>query len=93
MDYMSIGPAPCDEECVQATCDNAGEQQAECRRFITLIRKHLGEEPVGARLKVKGFPHDFCTYYEVVCMYDENSEEACAYAMRCESEAPSTWDL
>jgi hypothetical protein len=64
----------------------------ECARFIELIRQHLGQEPEGARLAVKSNPHDFGTYYEVVCWYDEGSEEARKYAFRCESDAPARWD-
>ena len=93
-DYVTIGSAPCEEECVSVskTDDYLGAMRAECSRFLQLIRKTLGPEPDGARLAVKGFPHDFGTYYEVICWYEEDNEEASAYAFRCESEAPATWE-
>ncbi len=64
---------------------------AECRAYIQAIRKVLGEEPVGARLAVKSFPHDFGMYHEVVCFYDDNFPESVDYALLCEAEAPTTW--
>lgn len=94
-DYLNIGPAPCDEDCVQVSKDHdyGPAQRKECNRFIRAIRAVLGPEPDGARLAVKGFPHDFGTYYEVVCWYDGAVPEAVDYANRCETEAPATWPL
>ena len=93
-DYVSIGSSPYEEECVQVsnTGDYIGPMKAECQRFMELIRKKLGLEPEGARLALKGSPHDFGTYYEVVCYYEDTNEEATKYAYRCESEAPAKWD-
>ncbi len=93
-DYVSIASAPYEEECVQVerTGVYIGPMKAECRRFLELIRKKLGPEPEGASLSIKGNPHDFGTYYEVICYYDDENEEAAAYAYRCESDAPKTWD-
>ena len=93
MNYITIGPAPCDEDCVQVGADDYHERaRPECKRFIALIRSTLGPEPMGARLAIKSFPHDFGTYEEVVCYYDENSEEATEYAFKCESDSPSHWE-
>ena len=90
--YIEIGPSPCNENCVQVGDDNyATAAREECLRFIQLIRNTLGPEPVGAELKVKGFPHDFGTYYEVVCYYNEDDEVSTQYAFNCESGAPDTW--
>ena len=91
-DYMTIGSSPCDESCVSVGEPNYYPRaQEECARFIELIRKKLGEEPPGARLATKSFPHDFGTYHEVVCHFEDSDEEARIYALRCESEAPRTW--
>ena len=91
-DYISISCTPYAEDCVQVGEENyAKRAKEECRRFLELIRKKLGPEPEGAQLRIKGFPHDFGTYYEVVCEYDE-SEEAFKYAFKCEEDAPQTWD-
>lgn len=91
-DYIEIGPAPCEEECAQVGSDGYhARAREECRRFIEAIRAKLGPEPDGARLAAKSFSHDFGTYHEVVCWYDEGNEAAAAYAFRCEAEAPTHW--
>ncbi len=92
-DWIDIGPEPCMEDGPQLGQDNyPAEAQKSCHRFIRTIRKALGEEPAGARLAVKSKPHDFGTYYSVVCHLDDEDEEAAAYAFRCEAEAPGEWD-
>ena len=92
-DYISIGSAPSGEECVQVNSrgDYHEAMRAECRRFLDLIRKKLGPEPPRAHLAIKSNPHDFGTYYDVVCYFDDEDEQARAYALRCEAEAPETW--
>ena len=92
-DFISIGSSPAEETCAQLGDENYGQKaKAECQRFVELIRKKLGEESNGARLCVMGFPHDFGTYFEVVCKYDPTIPGAMDYAMRCEAEAPTTWE-
>ena len=92
-DYINIGPAPAEEDCAQVgSKDYNRRMRVETNRFMELIRKKLGPEPEGAHLTVKAFPHDFGTYYEVVCYYDDTQEEAVKYAFRCESEAPGMWE-
>lgn len=91
-DYMEIGPSPCDEPCVSVGEPNYYTRaKEECTRFIELIRKKLGPEPSSAQLKVKSNPHDFGTYLEVVCEFNEHDEEGREYACLCESTAPRTW--
>ena len=93
MDYIEIGSVPSGEPC-ESLGPNYNPVQAkfECRLFIEQLRRTFGEEPVGARLKIKENHHDFGTYHEVACNYNENNEEACEYAFRCESEMPEFWD-
>ena len=91
-DYLNIGSSPAEESCVQVGCDDYSTlARAECKRYIDAIRLALGPEPDGARLAIKGFPHDFGTYYEVICYYDDENEDAVTYAFKCESDAPVTW--
>src|SRR3990167_9964707 len=93
MDYINIGSSPCNEDCIQVgDPEYYPKAIQECKRFLDLIREKLGPEPPGARLKVKSFPHDFGTYHEVVCYFLKDNEEAFEYAMRCESDAPQTWN-
>ena len=92
-DFISIGPAPAEEDCAQlGTPDYPERSREECRRFIALIRGTLGEEPEGAWLRVKRFEHDFGSYREVVCFFDDTLPDSVAYAFRCEAEAPATWE-
>ena len=92
-DYIDIGSSPSEEDCAQVgSPDYERRARTECARFIELIRKTLGEEPPGAHLAVKSNPHDFGTYYQVVCYFEGSDEEAREYAFRCESEAPARWD-
>ena len=92
-DHITIGPVPCEEPCAQVgTPDYQQQACQECTRFIDLLRRTVGEEPENAHLEIKSNPHDFGTYYEVVCYFDDDDEEATNYAYRCESEIPSQWD-
>ena len=92
-DFIFIGASPAEEDCVQLGTDNYYERaRAECKRYIEAIRKKLGPEPEGAKLKIKRQPHDFGEYLEVVCYYEDTNEEATKYAFRCESDSPETWN-
>ena len=93
-DFIELGSSPCEEDCVQVSKegDYVSAMRAECQRYLALIRAKCGEEVGKARLAVKGFPHDFGTYYEVVCYFDDTDEEGAGYAFRCEAHAPATWD-
>jgi len=91
-DYVSLGSAPYGEECAQVGEENYAQRAIkECKRFIQLIRSVFGPEPDGAKLSVKAFNHDFGTYYEVVCYFDEESPKAIEYAFKCEEHVPERW--
>lgn len=91
-DYISIGPCPPEEICVPLGADlYALRAWAECLRYRDLLVDTMGDPPVGASLRVKAFPHDFGTYLEVVCYYDEEDDEARNYAFKCESDGPQHW--
>ena len=84
--------APPEEQCVSVGEENyMARARAEAQRYIELIRKKLGPEPVGARLTIKSCPHDLGTYLDVVCVFDDQIDEAVEYAYRCESDGPSNW--
>lgn len=93
MDYVSVGPAPYEENCAQVGQPDYPERsRIECRVFANQLRRVLGEPPAGARIGVKTFEHDFGTYREVVVYYDEDDDEAASYAFRAENEYPARWD-
>lgn len=92
-DWIDIGSSPPDEDCAQLGSDGYYDQaQKECRAYIGLLRRTLGNEPLCARLAIKSNPHDFGTYLSVVCYYNTENVETENYAFRCESEGPDNWD-
>jgi len=93
MEFIFIGPSPLEEHCAQVGCDNYREQaRLECALFIKQLRRQLGDEPPGATLKTRWFPHDFGSYVEVIVEYDETDTEAEDYAYKVEGNTPGTWD-
>jgi hypothetical protein len=92
-DTVYLGPAPAEEDCAQVgRTDYEERARAECLAYIEAIRKVVGAEPDGARLRVKRQAHDFGSYLEVVCEFDGNNRDAAEYAARCDAEAPTTWE-
>lgn len=95
-DYISIGSTPAAEDCAQVgRPDYMQVERRECRAFINQIRREVGLEPDGARLFIKSNPHDFGSYLEVCCEYDEpegdNARVPLEYALKCESTS-DRWD-
>lgn len=92
-DYLTIGSSPPDEDCVQVGSANySAESRLECARYIGAIRRFCGPEQGTARLSIKSFPHDFGSYTEVVCYYEESDPIGFAYALHVEGGGPATWD-
>lgn len=92
-DYVTIGCTPSGEDCAQVGRDDYYERmRKETQAFVHQLRRQFGEEKYPARLSVKGFPHDFGTYHEVVCYYDDEDEDSVNYAFKLESEMPEYWD-
>lgn len=92
-DLVYLGPCPPDEPAVQVGEEGYEERALEeCKRYIEVIRRKLGTEPDGAKLKVRWEGHDLGRYVEVVCYFDDRFPAAFDYAMRCESEGPQTWE-
>ena len=93
IDYISIGSSPSDESCAQVGSDDYDAQsRKECIAFQGQLRRHFDSEPKSARLSIKSFPHDFGTYREVVCYYDDDDDIGRDYAYKLESESPARWD-
>jgi hypothetical protein len=95
---LTLGSAPANEPCAQTTDPAYYEKaQAECRRYIALLQahysaKHAGRPlPEGCTLKIKGNPHDFGTYYEVVARFDAANPAAERAAFWLESNVPGEW--
>lgn len=92
INHITLGSSPTEETCAQVGTNGYFEiARCECKQFIAAIRRTLGPEPAGASLHVCAHRHDFGTYYEVCCLYDDDIELAVEYAYRCESNLPATW--
>lgn len=92
-DYIDLGPTPPLEECAQVGSHNY-EQNAkrECQVFIAQLKRQFPDLPVGVELKIKGFPHDFGTYYDVVVTYNTDDEQATRAAHMIDEQIPAYWD-
>ena len=84
-DYLTIGSTPANEDCFPAGHPLA---RAETR----IYRDQLAREFPTADLRVKGFPHDFGTYHEVVVVYNTDDEQSIETAYAVESDANGEWD-
>jgi hypothetical protein len=92
-DYITIGATPCEEPCAQVGADNYREQSMkECIAFKKQLRRQFGEEPEGAQIVTKSFPHDFGTYHEVCVVFEDENEVAVNYAFGVENSTPANWD-
>lgn len=92
-DYLEIGSAPAGEDCSQVGSEGyADKARKECRALINQLRRIVGPESGTAHLSIKSFPHDYGSYYEVVCHFDDDDSAAVEYAFKCERELPENWD-
>ncbi len=97
-DYISIGTAPIDEDCVQVDSSDPSyipKMKEECKRYKEFLEKKLPipEELKGrVYLSIKRFEHDFGPYFEVVANYDDNDELAENYAVYICDNQPLTWN-
>ncbi len=92
-DIIPLGPVPARESAAQVGESGYAERAfLECRRYVALLRSVIGPEPEGARLCVRRSQQDFDPYIEVIVEFDSENNVARAYAIRCDREAPTTWE-
>lgn len=96
-DYLSIGSSPPDESCAQVGTNDYYEQSLkECTAFKHQLERIFqnkdGELPEGCYFSIKSFPHEFGTYREVVCYFDDDNEESSNFAFNVEQNTPDKWD-
>ena len=90
---MALGSAPAGETPIAVgEIEYAARAFLECQRYIKLVRKAIGPEPEGARLRVWRSEQDVDPYLEVIVEYDDANNVARAYAIRCDREAPTRWE-
>lgn len=88
--YLNIGCTPTEEDCFPCA---SPLQRAETQIYRDQLRRAF---PNG-EFSVKGFSHDFGTYYEVVGWYDDEDKteegvKATFAAWKAEQDSPMYWD-
>jgi len=93
-DYLYLGSAPCDENCVQVDpkVDYLPALRAECLRYQELLEKIFTSIPDGCSFFVKSQGHDFGEYCEVCVRFDDDDEDQCEFAYFVEANIPNKWD-
>lgn len=92
-DYLTLGPTPCEEPCAQVgTADYITKTRAEGSAYIAQLLRQFGEPPGMSFFKLKGFPHEFGTYHEVLITFDDENAEAQQFAYHVENNLPACWD-
>jgi hypothetical protein len=95
--YLSLGPVPWAEECVQVGRPDYDEQvKIETTTYIGQLSRSV-TLPDGARFMVKANPHDFGTYHEVNIEYPSQWElgdldSRLEKLFDIESDLPENWD-
>lgn len=94
IDYMYLGPTPCDEDCAQLGQDGYRAQAVkEMNAYIAqLYRTFADVDEFNVRFKIKWENHDFGTYGEVVAVYDAANQESTRKALDIEWQLPEKWD-
>lgn len=92
-DYLTLGGAPYDEQCVQVTdkADYKPAMRLECARYKTQLEKQFADRPDTVWFVIKTFPHDFGSYSEVCISFDPDNVESTDYAQHVEWYMPATW--
>ena len=90
---ISLGSAPAGETPIGfGQIEYAARALTQCQRYLALVRQTVGPEPEGATLRIS-CSNDVDSYSEVVVEYDDANSAARAYAIRCDREAPTRWDV
>lgn len=91
-DEMNLGSSPYGEDCAQVgSSDYERMAKEECGRYKKQLETQFPDKPEGVSFIVKGFPHDFGRYYEVIVRWNTDNEEAEQYAYEVESNLPEKW--
>lgn len=91
---LAIGDCPCDENTGLDLDDPDYRRKAriQCNAYISQLKRMHGEPPEGVRYVITWNPHDFGTYADVEIIFDDEKEDANAYAWKVEADLPGEWD-
>ena len=84
-DFLNIGSSPSKEDCF-------GVGNPLARQECEIYREQLEREFPAGDFRVKGFPHDFGRYYEVVAVFGVGEDEQTQAAWEAEGGASPVWD-
>ena len=71
--------------------DYEEESLSQCYRYIDLLRKKFGKEPIGVHLLVVSNAYQYPNLYEVECHFDNENYKAVQYVLNCKLYLPKTW--
>ena len=93
-EQIDLGPAPCDEDCVQVTHNSAylPAMKQEVNRFRELLMRKFINRPDNTTFELVRNDHDFGPYYTVAARFDANDIAGWAFALYCEGHTPQRWD-
>lgn len=94
-DKLELGSSPSGEDCAQVGSDDyrskASKELYQYKRMCSeLINSQFSDLKID--LRVKSFPHDFGSYYELCAYFDPDIEESVDQAFWLEDNAPQNWD-
>jgi len=90
---IDVGPAPLLEPRAQPGSVRYWDQaMTECECYITMLRRHFGAEPAGARLCLRVQTAPLVRCLTVVCIVHETHPQSVVYAHQCRYQAPHKWD-
>lgn len=90
MEYLELGSAPTEEECVQVSdkVDYIPAMREELIRYRKLLEKMFPS----CYFSIMWFDHDFGRYGEVVVRFNPDNEEEVHYAYNVEHNLPKYWE-
>lgn len=94
MEYLELGSAPSEEDCVQLDPKDSEYLQRmheECLRYKQLLEKLFPCPSEKNYYGIKTFDHDFGRYKEVVIYYDQEDTSSVEFAFHIEGQCPKKW--
>jgi hypothetical protein len=91
-DFMTLGPVPFEEECIQVSPEvDYTEMRNEVVKFVNLLQERFVNIPENAYFSIKRESHDFGTYFEAAVYWDTEDTDSQTFAFFVESNLPAHW--
>ena len=91
-DFMTLGPVPFEEECIQVSPEvDYTEMRNEVVKFVNLLQERFVNIPENAYFGIKRESHDFGTYFEAAVYWDTEDTDSQTFAFFVESNLPAHW--